>query len=1092
MKKRIITLLAMMLCLVGGVFAQTNVNGTVISQEDGEPIVGASILVVGTDIGTATDLNGKFSLTVPAGSSKLRVSYVGMETLEVDAQPSMNIELKTEILDEVIVVAYGTAKKSAFTGSAATVNSDEISKKITTNVADALVGTVSGLQLRGSSGAPGSDNGKLNIRGIASLYADTDPLIIVDGAPYSGSLSNIPPSDIKSVSVLKDAASAALYGARGAAGVIIITTKKGETADAVINVDVKVGANSRSVPDYDVFTSAGEYYEAYYKQLYNYSFYSQGNTPAAAHAWANQEMLSQLAYNVYTVPNGEYLIGTDGKINPNATLGRSYVYTDPATTEKTGYYLTPDNWTDAAYRNAMRQEYTVSASAGNDKSSFYMSASYLNEEGIIKPSGYERFTSRLKADYQAKKWLKLGANIGYVRSTTESAPNYDEEQLGSTNVMYYSSYIAPIYPLYVRGIALDDNGNPTGDPYIRTDEFGNQQYDYGVPASNYQGINSRTFLATGNPIGANYQNEVYNIGNMFSGVYTVDVTILPQLKFNSTNTLNLGQNSFSDYENPFYGPKVGVNGQIIKYQTNTFRQNYTQTLNYNQQFGLSEISAILGHEWYKTTTRYLYAERTGGFSPEIPELNAFAKMSGSNSYTTAYNVEGFFGTAQYSYDEKYFLSGSYRRDATSRFHKDNRWGDFWSVGGAWLLSKESFAKDLGLNWDDQIKLKASIGQQGNDGIGNWAYIDTYTLVKASDTSMSPTFSRTGNKDITWETTTNLNVGLEFAFFKSRLTGSIDFYNKKTTDLLFWLSIPESMGARGYYGNLGDISNTGYEVTLGGDVIRNKNLKWNITANIAHNQTKILKLPEAKITENGGFAESGANIQLWYEEGGSLYTPFLRKYAGVNANGEALYWVDEDLINANGAAITSRPGQKESYTTTDYSKASRYKFESLLPKFNGGFSTSLDFYGFDMSASFEYQIGGTVYDYHYQGLMGPVSSTPDGKNFHKDVLKSWSPNNTSSDIPRFQYNDQYTNSQSDRWLTDASYLAFQSFTVGYTVPRSLTSKIKLDNMRFYVTGENLALWSARKGLDPRYSFEGSAYVNVYSPARNISGGLHLTF
>ena len=438
MKKRVITLLAMMLCLVGEVFAQTNVNGTVISQEDGEPIVGASILVVGTDIGTATDLNGKFSLTVPAGSSKLRVSYVGMETLEVDAQPTMNIELKTEILDEVIVVAYGTAKKSAFTGSAATVNSDEISKKITTNVADALVGTVSGLQLRGSSGAPGSDNGKLNIRGIASLYADTDPLIIVDGAPYSGSLSNIPPSDIKSVSVLKDAASAALYGARGAAGVIIITTKKGETADAVINVDVKVGANSRSVPDYDVFTSAGEYYEAYYKQLYNYSFYSQGQTPAAAHAWANQTMLSQLAYNVYTVPNGEYLIGTDGKINPNATLGRSYVYTDPATGEKTGYYLTPDNWTDAAYRNAMRQEYTVSASAGNDKSSFYMSASYLNEEGIIKPSGYERFTSRLKADYQAKKWLKLGANIGYVRSTTESAPNYDEEQL--TEESYRTTY----------------------------------------------------------------------------------------------------------------------------------------------------------------------------------------------------------------------------------------------------------------------------------------------------------------------------------------------------------------------------------------------------------------------------------------------------------------------------------------------------------------------------------------------------------------------------------------------------------------------------------------------------------------------------
>lgn len=1079
MKKRLTMFLAALFLTMGTALAQTKVSGTVLSQEDGQPIIGAAVKVDGTSTGMLTDVNGRFSLAMPAGSKTITVSYLGYEPKTVTAKNGMRIFLKSDAaaLDEVIVVAYGTQKKSAFTGSAATVDSEELSKHITTNVADALVGSVSGFQMRGTSGAPGSDSGKMNIRGIASLYAETDPLIIVDGAPYSASLSNIPQGDIESISVLKDAASAALYGARGAAGVIIITTKKGKTQDAVINVDMKWGASSRSVPDYDVFKDPGEYYEAYYNQLYNYRYYGQGYSAEAANAWANSTMLSQLAYNVYTVPDGQQLIGMDGRLNPNAKLGRTYEY------EGEKFYMTPDDWNDEAYRTALRQEYNVSVSGGNTRSSFYVSAGYLKEDGIIKPSSFERFTSRVKADYQAREWLKVGANLSYTHSTTESNANLSNDQLGSTNVMYYTSNIAPIYPVYVRGV--DENGNP----YIRTDSNGFQQYDYGVPATNYKGNPTRTFLATGNPIGANNLNNVNSSGNKFTGNFTIDVDITKWLKFNSTNTLDFGQTAYSDYENPFYGPKVGVNGSIQKYQNNTFRQNYLQTLTFSKEFGQHGVNVILGHEWYKTQTKYLNAERTGGFSPDVPEINAFATMSGSNSYTTTYNVEGYFGSAQYNFAEKYFASASYRRDATSRFAKDHRWGNFWSVGAAWLINKEKF---FNVSWVDQLKLKASIGQQGNDNIGNWGYTDLYSLVKASDASMSPTFYRVGNEDITWETTTNFNIGIEFALLKNRLTGSIDFYNKKTTDLLFWLSIPESMGSRGYYGNLGDIRNRGIELTLSGDIIRTKEITWNLTGNIAHNKTKILTLPDSKKGENGGFAETGANIQLWYAEGGELFTPFLRKYAGVNEQGQALYWVDEDLFDANGAAITSRPGQKESYTTTDYSKASRYAFDSLLPLFNGGFSTSVSLYGFDASASFEYQIGGKVYDYHYQSLMGPVSGTPNGGNFHKDILKSWTPNNTSSDIPRFQYQDQYTASSSDRWLTNASYLAFQSFTVGYTLPKEWISKLQLTKLRVYVAGQNLALWSARKGLDPRYSYEGTEYINTYAPARNISGGIQVTF
>ena len=1038
-----------------------------------------------------TDVNGRFSLTLPAGSSQITVSYVGYESQTLQAKNGMRVFLKpdSKMVDEVIVVAYGTAKKSAFTGSAATIKTEDISKHTVTNITDALAGSVSGLQIRGNNGGPGSDNSKINIRGIASLYADTDPLIIVDGAPYESSLQNIPPGDIESISVLKDAASAALYGARGAAGVIIVTTKKGNSQDAVINVDMKWGANSRAIPDYDVFTNPGEFYEAYYGQLYNYYFYGQGNTAERANQLANTALLNQLKYNVYTTPEVgkdekgnpiyESLIGMNGKLNPNASLGRSYKGENGEM-----YYMIPDDWNDEAYRTALRQEYNVSISGGNSRSSFYASGNYLKEDGIIKPSGYERFSGRVKADYQARNWLKVGANVSYVHSETESNANMSNDQLGSTNMLYYTSNIAPIYPVYVRKV--DTNGTP----YIDIDENGFKHYDYGRSSGDYNGY-ERPFLSSGNPIGSNNLNDVKGIRNQMTGTFTFDIDILPQLKFNSTNSLNYVHAYSSDYENPYFGPKAGVNGEITKSQSSNLYQNYTQTLNYTDQFGKHSISAIIGHEWFKRQLRYLSAARTGGFSPEIPEINAFATMSASNSYTTAYNVEGYFGNAQYNYNEKYFGSVSYRRDATSRFAKDNRWGSFWSVGAAWLINKESF---FNVNWVDLLKLKASIGQQGNDGINDWGYTELYRLAKATETTMSPTFYRLGNPDITWETTTNFNIGIEFALLKNRLTGSFDVYYKKAANQLFWLSIPESLGTRGYYGNLGDIRNSGFELVLSGDIIRTKDLTWNVTANISHNSTKILSLPETKTASNGGFAETGNNIQLWYEEDGQLYTPFLREYAGVDEQGKALYWVDEDMFDANGAAITGKPGTKHSYKTDDYTKATRYKFDSLLPDFNGGFATTLTAYGFDVSASFEYQIGGKVYDYHYQSLMSSVATTSNanGSNYHKDILKAWTPNNTESNIPRFQFGDQYSASGSNRWLTNAGYLNFQSFTVGYTLPKTLISKAALSNVRVYVSGENLYLWSARKGLDPRYDFEGTAYVNVYSPARNISGGIQVTF
>ena len=1064
MEKRLMTFIACLFLSIGMALAQTQVSGTVTSSEDGSPVIGASIKVVGTNTGTVTNIDGNFSLNVSA-NAKLEVSYIGMVTKTVKAAKNMKIVLDTDnqSLDEVMVVAYGTAKKSAFTGSAAVVGSEELSKKVTTNVADALVGSVSGLQMRGSSGQPGAGQGSINIRGIASMYAATDPLVIVDGAPYSASLSNIPTDDIESVTVLKDAASAALYGARGAAGVIIVTTKKGANKEGKINVDMKWGVNSRAVPEYDVITDPGQYYEAVYSEFYNKYYYGNGMSANAANVKANTTMLNKLAYNVYSYPTGEQLIGLDGKLNPNATLGRMVTAANGQS-----YYLTPDDWSDAVFQNSLRQEYNVNASGGTERSSYYASLGYLNDEGIIKNSSFERITARLKADYQIKKWLKLGANIAFVNSTQDANAN-----LGSS--LSFTSSMAPIFPLYLRQI--DENGNI----FIPTDERGLPLYDLG---SSTLGVN-RPFLNNTNPVASNNYDKSQTKGHQLNGTFTADIQITDFLKANLTSTIIWGQSNSTAYANPFFGAKTVVKGELGKASSESWRQNHVQTLTYFDNFGKHNVTLMLGHEYYKINTTYLSATAEGGFSPSILQISAFAKKKDSSGYEKGYNVEGYFGNAQYNYDNKYFGSFSYRRDASSRFAKENRWGSFWSVGAAWLINKEAWFK---APWVDELKLKASIGQQGNDNIGDWAYTDLYLLSQVSDTEMSASFALLGNPKITWETTTNFNIGTEFSFFKGRLSGSFDFYTKKTTDLLFWLNVPESQGTRGYYNNIGDIRNTGVELTLTGHIFRTKDFDWSVTANLAHNKTKILKLDSSKKNQYGGFYEKSAMdyTLYWYKEGGPLYNGYLHKYAGVNEKGEALYWVDEDVSENE---ITGHPGKKLSYTTTNASKASMYETGSLLPKVSGGLSTTVSYKGFDASLSFDFQIGGKVYDMKYAALMNPMTeNSSGGAAIHKDYLKSWSTNNTSSNLPRWQFGDD--NGQvSDRFLTNAGYFNFQSFTLGYTLPKNLVPYFS--KIRVYCSGENLGFISARKGLDPRFSYDGVTGTS-YSPTRNISGGIQLTF
>ncbi len=988
-----------------------------------------------------------------------------MESVETEAVDGMVVELHsaTEALDEVMVVAYGTAKKSAFTGSATVVNSEEISKVQSSNVANALVGKVAGVQLNTASGQPGATTPSIRVRGISSINAGNDPLIILDGAPYDGDLNNISSQDIETMTVLKDAASNALYGARGANGVIIITTKKGDSGKTTVNVDAKWGVNSRSTQDYNFITDPARYYEMYYGALKSYYMNSQGMSESAAHASANANMTGSgdygLGYNVYSVPAGQYLIGTNGRLNPNATLGNVVSYNGQ------DYMLMPDNWLDEAYKQGLRQEYNVSFSAGTNKSSYYASVSYLNNEGITAKSDYERLTGRLRADYQVKEWLKTGANMSYTHFNANSLGE-DGSSSSSGNIFAYATQVAPIYPLYVR----DGQGN------IMKDANGLTVYDFG--SKDNAGL-SRPFLSGGNPYASNILDTNFSEGNAMTATGFAEIRFLKDFKFTWTSGMAMAETRGTSFTNPYYGQYASSNGISSKAHARNLSQNHQQLLNYKKAFGSHNLDVMVGHESYRSQYYYLYASKSNVFDPNNTELAGAITENGSDSYTSDYNTEGYFGRLQYDFAEKYFVSGSYRRDASSRFHPDHRWGDFWSAGAAWILSKEGF---FNAEWVDLLKIKASYGSQGNDNIGNYLYVNTYSIVNSGGVPAAIPATM-GNKDITWETNGNLNAGIEFDFFKNRLSGTVEYFYRKTTDMLFSFPLPPSYGYTSYYANIGDMLNQGIEAELNATLLKYKNFTWDLSLNLTHYKNKIAYLPEERKTMEVDGVKGFSSGSLYYGEGIPLYTFRLKQYAGVSEDGQALYY--KNIVDKAGN-VTGKD------VTTTYDEADYYLCGTALPDIYGGFSTSFAFYGFDLSADFTYQIGGQVYDSDYAALMASPTAASKGSNFHADLLNAWTPENPNSNIPRFQFGDQYTTASSDRFLTSASYLSLQNVNFGYTLPAKVTRKASIEKLRIYLAADNVWVWSKRQGLDPRQSISGSATNSYYAPIRTISGGISLTF
>ena len=1071
--KLIISLLASLTATVA-MAQEINVSGTVIDYSNGEPVPYASVHLEGTMTGTSTDGDGNYSIRLPHGGN-LVFSSIGYITVKeaVNASMVLNIVMEpdTEHLEETIVVAYGTATKSSFTGSASMIGAETIESRVSTDVTAALAGTTPGVQIISSSGDPAAGGGTIRIRGIGSMSASNAPLYIVDGMPYDGSIADINPADVESMSILKDASASAIYGARGANGVVLITTKRASgSSDSKIRFDAKWGSNSRLIPQYDVITDPAQYYETHYRMMYNSQVYA-GKSPSEAYAYADANLFNHnnggLGYQVYTIPDGQKFIGEDFKLNPSAVLG----YSDGE------YYYIPDDWYGLTFSDSFRQEYNLSVSGAKDKLNYYGSIGYLNDGGIVSNSDYQRYTARINVDYQAKPWMKVTSSMSYAHSDSQTA-SYSSSYGSSSNIFYVTNMMGPIYPLYVR----DASGQ------IMT-ENGMKVYD-----SNQTNFIRPAFV--GNAVRDNEVNRKKTYTDFITGKWGVTLTPVQGLSLSA----NIGLTNDNSRYNALYsrfGSQSSTDGLAYVSHDRTFAVNNQYLAEYKTDFGGSghNLNVLAGYEMYKLKEQFLEGQNDHLFNPLVGELGNADGVSSrqTSSYTADYMTQGFLARVQYEYGNKYFASASYRRDGSSRFAPGHRWGNFGSVGAAWLISNEGFMSGAG--WISMLKIKASYGVQGNDDLypgSNYArkfypYADNYTHSYNEATGeYSTDLAYKGNEDLTWESSHSFNAGVDFEFFGSRLNGSAEYFSRKTVDLLYSKDVPLSAGnPTGYYPvNVGSIVNNGFELTLEGILINTSEMQWSLNMNLSHYRNKILSL-DPSVSEEG--IKGGNYI---YKIGGSLYEAYMRKYAGVNPeNGKAQWY--RKVLDKDGAWTG------ESEITETFADASQYELGSVLPKLYGGFGTTFKAYGFDLSAQFSFQLGGRYYDGTYQALMHTSSGI--GTAWHKDALDSWSETNKDSDIPRLDGDTSVGQTAVSNYLISSNYLSVNNITLGYTFPESVTSYLKISGLRIYVAGDNLAVKSARKGVDPRYSMglgsltSGSGLNSgSYSAMRTITGGVTLTF
>ncbi|QIA09575.1 SusC/RagA family TonB-linked outer membrane protein [Draconibacterium halophilum] len=1047
MKK--LALLIFCALLVGVQFANAQtkrITGTITSAEDGMSIPGVSVMVKGTTVGTITNLDGVYEIQAPEDAEVLIFSFVGMKTIEAPINGSVvNAVLEPDVLglDEVMVVAFGTAKKESLTGSAAVVGQKEIESRSVSSVAQVLTGSTTGIQTTAGSGQPGSSPA-IRIRGVGTLNTSASPLIILDGIQYEGNISSLNPGDISSMTVLKDAASTALYGSRAANGVIIITTKTGSKGAESLRVSLKAqaGVIGQALPDYEA-VNAQNYYELQSEAFAQARYWSGNNDNIGdARAYAYENIYSQLRYNPFVGVANDQIVGSDGKINPNAVVGF------------------PDlDWYDAAKQTGYRQNYDLSLAGGSEKTSYYYSLGYLDERGYVIKSDYERFNTRFNIDFDVRDWFQMGSNI-YGTLITSNIGSL--ESATYANPFRNARMTAPIYPIFL----VDQE---TGD-YI-LDGAGEKQYDDG-------GLHSRPINAGRNAIAElNWNNDDYKRNNVGNRSYA-KFTLMEGL----SATINAGVDIQNYHYKGFENAEIGDGAPTGRMDESRYRRttvNFNQLVNYEKTINeLHNLSVMVGHESYKREYTYQRGFKNQFIVDGIYELNNFVNTSTNTSYTTNKTTEGYFARLKYNYDNKYYIEGSYRRDGSSAFHKDVRWGNFYSVGGSWRIDQEEFISSV--NWVNNLKLRASYGEVGNDNIGSYGYQALYETYPNAETP-GIRWSTVGNTALAWEVNKTFDIAVDFALF-DKISGTLEWYNRKSDDLLYEMPLPPTMGLLDQPRNIASLVNRGVEIHLQGEIVRTSDFTWNMSLMGSTIDNEITSIPDPFV--NG--------TKRW-SEGHSIYDFWLRKFYDVNPeNGATRFHVWEDVTNEAGEVIGAELGYDdngEPVLTEDMNDAGYgYVGASAFPTLQGSIGNNFTFKGFTLTTLLTYSLGGEMYDGIYRGML---ESTV-GESYHPDVMNSWMEPGDVAAFPRLQYANSDLYAASDFFLISSDYLNIRNITLSYDFSNQLIKNWGLGQLSVFVTGENLYMFTARKGLNPTFNFSGTQDGMAYNPSRSFILGFNVQF
>jgi TonB-linked SusC/RagA family outer membrane protein len=1027
MKKLLVLFLALALAVPFANAQERNVSGKITSSEDGLPVVGATVQDKTAGTYAVSDAAGAYSIRVSSNSKSLTVICLGFKDMVVPITGTkVNVTMEPDVLsiDETMVVAYGQGKKSTFTGSATKVKREDIERIPTSNVASALQGLSTGVQVLNNSGQPG-DGASIIIRGIGSMNASSSPLWVVDGVPYAGYINAIATSDIESMTVLKDATATALYGSRAANGVIVVTTKQGRSEEGKITFRSNLGFSHLAV-DLPRQITPQEYTEMTWNALY-YEAREAGSTAEAAAQQAMNNTATELKINPWSTA---LPVGADGKLLSDTKL------------------LFSGDWRNETMKSRPRQEYSVDLSGKSGNTDYYFSGAYVDDKGIFTTQQFNRVTGRANVNTQIKKWLTIGTNTSFSHSMTD-AP-------ASENVVWFLRTMPSIYPIYEWDYSTNS---------YKTDAAGNKIYDYGDSRIGWSGWN---VLAD-----AKYNKSVTDVDNISTRDYA-EITFIPELKFKSTVSIDYYLNHYSGYTTPDYGFMIG-RGSITKQYDRSVAVTSTNLLTFNKSIGSGNLGVMLGEESYQRNVHGMWATREGLPFGGLYELSSAATMTGSSSYTDNYRLLSFFSRAEYDFMNKYYVSASLRTDGSSRFAKSSRWGTFWSVGASWRMSNEEFLK--GVSWIDNLKLKASYGAVGNDGLSSWyCYQGLYATGYNDYSNPGIMISRLPNENLKWETNLQMNVGVEFSLFR-RLSGSFEYFDRRSKDLLFTMPMAPSTGFGGIDRNIGDVMNNGVEMQLDFIAFNTPDFKWSIDLNATHYENKITKLPQKEM--NAGYFK--------WREGRSRYDFWGAEYAGVNPKtGNDQYWKNVYETKEDGTKVVTDRVLTESTSDVTGDDQKAYLGVST-PDLFGAVTNTFNFFGVDFSFMVYYSLGGKLYDSDYSQMM----TYRQGFSFHPDVLNSWTEGNTASTISKF-YKGK-VDIFSSKYLYDNTFVRLRNVTLGYTLPSALLKKMHFDNLRIYVQGDNLMTWgtAAKRGTDPEQDVSGTTY-NRFPTTKSVSFGVQFTF